>query len=1157
MKGLPATLMPRLSVILFLASLPLSLVLIGYIWQSYHHVLEEKRQQTVNLAQHLVATEAEFVANTQYHLQHLSETVFTLGTIDPGCANLLEQLLPLYMDISNLSIARADGEVLCSAIPLSGRVNVADRYFFQQALTSKRFAIGRLRVDRINKQASIGLAQPIIDQRRGRVAGVVTATISLESWSRRLGRMALPAGAVAIMVDANQTIIAHYPRNARIIGLYAETYGYNTQQVLGHGGVVTEQTYDASGKQRLHAYLPMRFEGEEPSLILGLSLASSRSFVLAREQLWQGLMLLAFTLLTLLGVMYLQLKGSVVRPLHQLLGYTRSLERDVSTDASVIRGSSEVRDLHSQIVTMVETRITAESRLRAIEARFRQVAETIQEVFWVVTPDWKQFLFVNPAYESVWQRSVESLYRQPSSWLTSVVRDDRQQVLDYIETLEDGDYSNIVFPLYRIERRDGTIRWISTKGFPSYDSAGKLISVVGVAEDVTERKQYEVELSEREAKYRLLVENADDLVVKIDTDGYFLFVSPSYCRTFGKSEYQLLGKAFMPLVHEDDQAATREAMKDLYYPPFTAYVEQRAMTAQGWRWFGWSETAILNDQNQVVEIIGVGRDISRQKQIEMALRESETRYREVVDNMSDGVAVYQRIGETNDFLISNFNRAAERMSGYNKEQVIGQQVDTIFPGVYEMGLLDTIREVAEDGGSIHRPVCSYRDDRIQLWVEYYVFKLPSQEIVAVFRDTTKERQVLEALQRSEEKFRGFFEDLSVGLVIADRYGIVQEANKAFSQMFAIDRKELIGSSLLEHLSAGMTNDVADRLQDLIDGQQSRYRFQATYKPTEERRLVANISIGVLGHERERQSFIYGIAEDVTALESAQAERSKLQRELMRTYRLEALGRLAGGIANDFNNILEAISGFVELAINRMKDASPETILDYLDKSQESAERARQLIKQLLTFSRGSESQSFKPQDFNRVVSHSLRMIRSLLPSSITMDVRLSEQHFRVVCDPVQIEQVLLNLCINARDAMEGSGSLRVSLDSYRAEEEHCIICSESVNDDWVSLLVEDSGRGINKADMERIFEPFFTTKGRDKCAGLGLSVVHGIVSGYGGHVLVDSSPDQGSGFRILFPLYDEETDSADEVKPKLANDNSVGDVSDAHVLVADDDTAIR
>jgi PAS domain S-box-containing protein len=719
MKGHPATLLGRLSLILVLAALPLGLLAVHYVWQSHQQLMSEKTLQAAYLLERLVRSQDNLLVRTRNILMRLDKAPAVRNPDEPACEHFLRQILSINDDYLNLAVVRPDGELICSARPLAGRVNISDRDFFQQALETRSFAIGTYQVDRVSRLPSLGFAYPTYDPQRGRVKAIAIAIVSLETWSQWLGQLALPVDSVAFVVDSNHMIIAHYPPNPRVIGLFAETYGYNTRsQIPGDaGGMVTRQLRDRSGQERLYAFQPLQQRQDQTSLSVGISLPLTADIELARERLWQGVLLVGLSLLVLLGAVLLAMKRDVVRPLIRLLEYTKSLEKGGATKAPQVQGASEVKTLQTQIASMVETRFSTESDLRTSESRFRQIAETIQEVFWIVSPDWKEILYINPAYESIWQRSVESLYRAPESWLAAVVQEDRQQVLDYISGLQEGDLSNIVFPLYRIERRDGTIRWISAKGFPVYDSEGNLTSVVGIAEDVTERKQYEAELMEREAKYRLLVEHTEDLVVKIDTDGCFLFVSPSYCRTFGKPEYQLLGKAFMPLVHEEDQEATHEAMKGLYYPPFTAYLEQRAMTAWGWRWFGWSDTAILDEQQQVVEIIGVGRDITQQKQVEFALRESETRYRELFDNMSDGVAVYKRIGESNDFLITNFNHAAERMAGYAKEQVIGHQIDVIFPGVKELGLLDAIRQVAADGQPIRCPVTAYRDERIELWVE--------------------------------------------------------------------------------------------------------------------------------------------------------------------------------------------------------------------------------------------------------------------------------------------------------------------------------------------------------------------------------------------------------------------------------------------------------
>ncbi len=1105
--------------LLFVAVLPMLVLLMSYVWQSQRRATEDVRNQAAHLVEQLAAAQGEWLEQNRRLLQRISQSSAVERTDDPDCSRFLQQIATLSDDYLNLSVARPDGELTCSASALSGRVNVADRGFFQQALSTRRFAIGTSQVDRVSKMAGLALAYPIFDQERGRMTGVLIAMLSLKGWSQRLGDLLLPYDAVAVLTDANHRIIARYPYNERALGLYADSYGFELKQAAAHPESIYLSRVDLSGQQRMTAVTGISLESDKPALFAGISLPVAMAVAASRTALWQGLALGGGALLFLFAALLWTLSRHVSQPLNRLLEYARSLEHGPIVAKPESTAPMEIRALQSQLTGMIEARLDTETHLQDNESRLRQIAETIREVVWVVTPDWKQVLYVNPAYERVWQRPVNSLYRAPASWLNSVVQEDRQPLLDFVAGLGEQNQTDIRFPLYRIERRDGTLRWISAKGFPAYDADGKLSSIVGIAEDVTERKQYEAELSEREAKYRLLVENAEDLVVKVDTQGRFLFISPSYCRTFGKSEHQLLGKTFLPLVHEDDQTATTETMKGLYYPPFSVYLEQRAMTVQGWRWFGWSNTSVLDEHQRVVEIIGVGRDITAQKQVELALRESETRYRELVDNMSDGVAVYQRIGDSENFLITQFNHAAERMAGYTREQVIGQQVDVLFPGVSEMGLLETIRRVAREGMPKRMPVSTYRDNRLRLWLEYYVFRLPSSEVVAVFRDVTAEQRALESLMRSEERFRGFFEETSVGLLIADRAGRAQEANNAFTRLFGLERSELVARPLTKILLPGNSPEIAESLNDLLAGRIDHSRFQAEYELADERRLIVNVSIGALQDERQQRAWLYVMAEDVTDLVTARNERDKLQRALMHDCRLEALGRLAGGIAEDFNTILGNISGFVELAETRLGRVDSRQILDYLEKSRESMVRARQLVKQLLIFSCDSTQQSLRPHDLRQLVADSMEAIRSALPEQVGVDLQPGQQPLPVLCEPVQIEQILLNLCLHAGEAMGGEGQIQVRLERFLAQGEPCAICSQPVAGEWFSLQVQDSGGGLSEAEMERLFEPGFTARDVDQRGGLGLAVLAAIVACLEGHLLIENKPNEGSGFRILFPLH--------------------------------------
>lgn len=220
-----------------------------------------------------------------------------------------------------------------------------------------------------------------------------------------------------------------------------------------------------------------------------------------------------------------------------------------------------------------------------------------------------RFLQVNPEWERILGYSVPELLEV--NFLDLIHPEDKGKTLEAIETLK--NQREVTGFTNRYRTKGGDYRWIEWRSYPSKDL------IYAAARDITDRIRMEQELRDREEKYRLIVDNIGDLVVKVDKEGRFLYVSPSYCATFGKSESELIGKTFLPLVHEEDRASTMEAMKALYVPPHRAYMEQRAMTVQGWKWLAWSDTAMLDKEGRVSEIIGVGRDITERKKIEAAL----------------------------------------------------------------------------------------------------------------------------------------------------------------------------------------------------------------------------------------------------------------------------------------------------------------------------------------------------------------------------------------------------------------------------------------------------------------------------------------------------------------------------------------------------------
>ena len=256
--------------------------------------------------------------------------------------------------------------------------------------------------------------------------------------------------------------------------------------------------------------------------------------------------------------------------------------------------------------------------------------------------------------------------------------------------------------------------------------------------------------------------------------------------------------------------------------------------------------------------------------------------------------------------------------------------------------------------------------------------------------------------------------------------------------------------------------------------------------------------------------------------AAAEERAQLEAQLRQAQKMEAIGHLTGGIAHDFNNILQAIMGNLALASERQAELRDPQLGKYLDRAQHSARRARELIAQMLTFSRGQRgkrSQVALPD----LVRDACKLLRSTLPSTIDLRLNLEDALPLLELDPVQVEQVVLNLCINARDAMNGSGAIRISLRQYSGilarTSPVCASCRQKVDGAYVELAVRDTGPGITPEVMERMFEPFFSTKDVGRGSGMGLSLAHGIVHEHGGHILVDSLLNDRTKFRVLLPAF--------------------------------------
>ncbi len=279
--------------------------------------------------------------------------------------------------------------------------------------------------------------------------------------------------------------------------------------------------------------------------------------------------------------------------------------------------------------------------------------------------------------------------------------------------------------------------------------------------DVSKLKNTKNSLHSNESDYRLLIEGLRDLVVKIDNEGRFLYVSPSYCHMFAKTEEELLGKNFMPLVHEEDRESTSKSLESIYKPPYTSYHEQRAMTKDGWRWLAWSNKAVLDDDENVIAIIGVGRDITRNKNHEIVLKESEEKYRTLYSSMNEGLAIHKLIFDDNqvpvDYEIIDVNPSYEEILGIKRTDIVGKKASQAY-NTKKAPYLDFYSKVAQNRKSTQFETYFEPMDK---YFNISVFSPSKGTFATVFEDITNNKKAEESLRKSEEKYKIMVKDLKI------------------------------------------------------------------------------------------------------------------------------------------------------------------------------------------------------------------------------------------------------------------------------------------------------------------------------------------------------------------------------------------------------------
>jgi len=422
-------------------------------------------------------------------------------------------------------------------------------------------------------------------------------------------------------------------------------------------------------------------------------------------------------------------------------------------------------------------------------------------------------------------------------------------------------------------------------------------------------------------------------------------------------------------------------------------------------------------------------------------------------------------------------------------------------------------------------------------------------VCGISSEITERKTAEEALRSSEDRYHTIFNASVDGFALCTPDGRIMDANPAFCRLHGYTREELLAAESFQFVHP----DSQLRCWAFFEAASAGHSLSSEAKAQRKDGTIFDVEThGVPVHYGNAPHLLL-IMRDITERKTAEAERDRLEAQLRQAQKMEAIGHLTGGVAHDFNNILTAVMGYVAMAQERVAAQGDEKLDLYLERALRSGRQARDLIQQMLTFSRGQRGEP-RALQLAPLVKESVKLMRSTLPSSIEFNTELDAALPAVLLDPVQLEQVLMNLCINARDAMQGAGTLNIALKKTTHRDSVCTSCHQPVRGTYVELAVSDTGPGISDEVVERMFEPFFTTKETGRGSGMGLSIVHGVVHEHEGHIVVDATPGRGARFRVLFrPMENAEGESirAEALGPVSASRRLEG-----RVLLVDDEPAV-
>lgn len=704
----------------------------------------------------------------------------------------------------------------------------------------------------------------------------------------------------------------------------------------------------------------------------------------------------------------------------------------------------------------------------------------------------------------------------------------KDEIPHLIERIKQGD-EIAHYDTVRV-RKDGKMIDVSITLSPIKNTSGEITGVSTVARDVSDNKRIERALRESEEQNRAIINAVPDILFRVSREGVLLdFRAPDDSALYLQPDV-FLGKSIREVMPASVwEPALKAIKKAIETDKVQTFEYELPMAGEGIRFY--EDRMVKLSENEALSVI---RDITERKQAEKALTESETKYKSLFTSSPETIFIINPAG-----VIADCNPAAEIVSGRKREELVGKKFTDLnfaFLGNSLERLERAFVDIMSEKHVAPFEIELKRDDNSVFWFSLSASLLRRNgrihAVQVIVSNITKRKQAEESLRQMNSFNEMLIKTLPFGISIVDDSGNILFMSDKFKENFDTDmlgkkcwtaykddRKQCRGCPLLEGVEIGKSKVLES------DGVLGGRTFQISHT-------------GLIYNEQEA---VLEVFEDVT-------ERKQLQAQFLQAQKMQSLGTLASGIAHDFNNILGIILGHSSLIEEKLGEGNE--LSKSFNSIVKAADRGAALVRQMLTFARKTNI-TFASLSINESVKEIQELFHEAFPKTMTLSCDLSTDLPEIRGDSTQIHQALLNLCVNARDAMSGTGMLAIStreiLGSTLSARYH-----NAVFPHYVLLELRDNGVGMDEETLQHIFEPFFTTKGLGKGTGLGLSVVFGIMENHEGFIDVQSEIGKGTTFYLYFPV----RSSLPKLNGENMSENEMGGGKEK-ILIIEDEEMLR